>query len=530
MTRARTVAEALDAVLADAPDRPAVVGPSGMLTYAGLDAAADAAAGFLAERGVRPGDRVAAALPNDLDIVVAFHAVARLGAVWVGLGRALARPEKDALLAVARPALVLVDPAGYAAEREPRTTARAPGRPSPLLVDPADPSGDWAAGLRAHAGEPRRPAPDPDLPAAIAFTSGTTGLPRGVVHSQRNLLLPAAALAADRGYDESLRKGDCLPLTILNLVVLTTLLTSAAGGCCVLTDRRDARGVAAWIERESVTVWNGVPALLHSLLHDPEITPERLASLTEVWSGGANCPEELRAAFRDRFGVPVCATYGLTEAPTVVTIDPPGRHIAGASGVPLPHLDVRVVDDEGAPVPTGELGEVLVRAAHAGPWQGAYTPMLGEWTSDGLVSFQGSELRTGDIGRVDGDGWLSIHDRLKLLIMRGGANIYPAEVERVLAQVDGVREAVALGLPDPRLGQRVVAVVEVTQPGATDEETCVAHCRASLARYKVPERVLVLDALPRNAMGKPLRAALPPLFASAPEREDGARTARPRAT
>jgi acyl-CoA synthetase (AMP-forming)/AMP-acid ligase II len=507
--RPRRITEVLDAVLAVDPGRVAVTGPGGSLTYMALDAAADAAAALLAARGVRPGDRVAAALPNDLDIVVAFHGAVRLGAIWVGVGRALAAPEKAALLELARPTVVLVDPATHA-----ELTALGPaaaGGATLLLVDPTDPESAWPVGLRAHTGAPRLAPPDPEAPAAIAFTSGTTGLPRGIVHSQRNLLLPAASLVASRGYGPSLRKGDCLPLTILNLVVLTTLLTSIAGGRCVLTDRRDAVGIAAWLESERVTVWNGVPAQLHTMVHDPAITRERLGRLGEVWTGGANCPEELLTAFREKFELPVCATYGLTEAPTVVTIDPPGGHRPGASGRPLPHLDVTLTSDGGGAARSGEPGEITVRATTSGTWAGAYTPMLGQWTTDGLAPFSGGELRTGDLGVLD-DGWLTVRDRKGLLIVRGGANIYPAEVERVLGQAPGVREAVVLGLPDDRLGQRVVAVAELTAPGATDEAALVAYCRDRLARYKIPERVRTVTALPRNPMGKPRRADLPAMF------------------
>jgi acyl-CoA synthetase (AMP-forming)/AMP-acid ligase II len=506
-----TVTRVLDDALGTDPDRVALVGASRSLTYAELDRAADAAAAALADLGVRPGDRVAASLANDVDIVVAFHGAMRRGAMWVGINGALAPAEKEVLLEAATPVVLLTDV---------DTAARHRDRWRTVPVDPGDAGAEWSAVLAANAGAARGPEPDPDAPAAIAFTSGTTGDPKGIVHSQRNLVLPGRSIVATRGYDETLRKGDCLPLTILNLQVLTSLLTAAAGGCCIVTDRRDARGVAEWLARESVTVWNGVPALLYSMVHDADLDPGLFGSLAEVWTGGAPCPEDLFAAFETRFGVPLRQTYGLTEAPTVVSMEPVGvPHVPDASGVPLPQLDVRVVDDGDRSVATGELGEIVVRGARDGEWADAYTPMVGYWHGDRVEPFGDDDLRTGDIGVFDDAGNLIVRDRKKLLILRGGANVYPAEVERVLERAPGVRAGAVLGVPDPRLGQRVVAAIEVDAERFGDVRDVEDYCRAHLARYKVPDRIVVVDVLPRNAMGKVQRPLLVPLFEPADGRD-----------
>jgi O-succinylbenzoic acid--CoA ligase len=504
MMPARTITEVLDLVLEVDPRRLALVGPSRSLSYEAFDAEADGAAAALRQLGAGPGDRVAVSLPNDVDIAVAFHGAMRLGAIWVGINRNLAPPETDLLLAACQPKVFLADP----------DTAAVHGSRWPVVrVDPADPGAEWALAMAGGAGAGRLPPPDPRAPAAIAFTSGTTGQPKGIVHSQHNLLLPSASLVASRRYDETLRKGDCLPLTILNLQVLTTLLTSAAGGCCILTDHRDARGVAEWINRETVTVWNGVPALLYSMLHDPEIDPKLLTSLIEVWTGGAPCPEELLADFSDRFAVPVRQSYGLTEAPTVVTIDPVGTpHVEEASGVALPHLDVHTRDDHGNRLCPGQLGEIVVGAVHDGPWADQYRPMVGYWKEEVVEPFEGDCLYTGDIGLIDEAGNLFVRDRKKLVILRGGANVYPAEVERTIESLPGVRASAVLGLPDPRLGQRVVAAIEVDPEFSVGPGDVIDHCRARLARYKVPEQVTVVEAFPRNAMGKVQRDRLAGLF------------------
>jgi acyl-CoA synthetase (AMP-forming)/AMP-acid ligase II len=370
----------------------------------------------------------------------------------------------------------------------------------------------WAELLAADVPPPNVDI-DPHAPAGIAYTSGTTGLPRGIVHSQHNLLLPGAVLVAERGYDASLRKGDCLPLTILNLMVLTTLLTAQAGGCCVVMDRRDAEGIAEWIRTQGITVWNGVPAQLYDMARGGEVRPEDLASLTEVWSGGGDCPDSLRQAFDAAFGFALRASYGLTEAPTVVAMDPVGAEwVPGASGRPLPHLLVRALTDAGEEAAEDEPGELCVSAAEDGPWAGEWTPMLGEWRDGAVVPGPPGPLRTGDLGAIDADGWLSVRDRRKLVVVRGGANVYPAEVERVLLTLPGVEAAAVFGIPDDRLGERVAAVVQRSPGCEVGVDDLVAGCRAELASYKVPDRWAVVPALPRNAMGKVIRPALPALL------------------
>jgi long-chain acyl-CoA synthetase len=345
------------------------------------------------------------------------------------------------------------------------------------------------------------------------FTSGTTGSPKGVVHSQRNLLLPAASMVASRGYDETLRKGDCLTLTIQSVLVLTTLLTSTAGGCCLITDRRDGPGLAEWIARERITLWYGVPAQLYSMAHDPDLDPDLLAGLREVWTGGSACRDPIVAAFEARFRVPVRVTYGLTEAPGIVTIDPVGGpHVEGACGVPLPHLDVWIRDQEGRSSPAGQEGEVIVGAVADGPWAGAYTPMLGHWREDGTVDpYPSRPLGTGDIGVQDENSYLFFRDRKALLIGRDGVNVSPAEIERFLDQAPGVRASAVLAVPDDRVGRRLVVAIETTGDFA-GVQSILTYCRAKLARYEVPDDVVVLDALPRNDMGKVELNALVGLF------------------
>ncbi len=490
-----SIARVFDRALADDPAREALVTRSARLTYGELDALADRAAYALADLGVRPGDRVAASLPNEWEVVVAFHGAMRLGAVWVGVNRVLAAPERQYLIDDSGARLLL-------AETEVAATA---ARVTPLEVS------GWRAALDAAPHTPwTGPAVDPFAPAGLAYTSGTTGHPKGAVHSQHNLLLPGAVLVQTRGYGPALRKGDCFAFTILNLAVLTTLLVSQAGGTSIVMDRIDAQGVAEWIERERITTWNGPPALLHSLAERDDITADSLRSLREVWTGGADCPESIRRAFETKFGRPVLATYGLSEAPTVVSIDSPdGLHRPGASGRPLPHLRVRIADEHGATAAPGDTGEIRVSAA-----DDRYRPMLGYWNRPeaSAEALDQGELRTGDLGFLDDQGFLHIRDRAGLLIIRGGANVYPAEVERALADHRHVAAAAVFGVADERLGERVAALIEVRDREAFARDggidAVLDHLREQLARYKVPERIAVVDALPRNAMGKVVRTGL----------------------
>lgn len=484
-----SIATVLRPALAANPDAPAIEAASGIWTYRRLDEQADAAAAALWSLGVRPGDRVAACLPNDLDIVAAFHGTQRIGAIWAGIGEALAAAEQQYLHDLIAPKVVLSGP---------RCLLDTPTR-----VD----TDQWATAQHA----PTAPTVETDFdgPAAIAFTSGTSGRPKAVVHSQRTMLLPGAALVATRGWGPELRKGDSFPLTILNMIVLTTLLTAQAGGCAVIMDRRDVAGVAEWITTRKVTVWNGAPAQLHDLAARPELD---LSSLREVWSGGSDTPDHLREAFAAAHGLVPRVTYGLTEAPSVVSIDPPGADWhPRTSGTALPQYDVAAYDDNGNRLPPGKIGELCLSARIDGPWANLWRPLLGHWTGTGIEPTPAGPVATGDIGSVDANGRLILLDRKKMVIIRGSANIYPLEVERVLDTHPTVRRSAVCGIPHERLGQQVAAVVE-TNGAEVDFTELAAHCRRELAGYKVPEVWSAVESLPTNAMGKVVRTQLSDLI------------------
>ena len=474
----QTVPAALAHAAAAWGEREALVGRHSRYTYAQLAAHVERVAAQLAGRGVRAGDRVAACLPNHPDIVVLFLAAMRLGAVWVGVNRVLAPPERQYILDDAGVAVMIDE-----ADVDPRTFAR-----------------DGLGGAEAALGPV---GIDPFAPAAIAYTSGTTGFPKGAVHSQHNLLLPGAVERADRSYDPDLRQGVCLPLTVLNLIALCPLVTLQLGSCLVCMDRTDPPGLAAWIRDERVATFSAVPAMVHGLLTHPEVTEDDLRPLVRPGVGGADLPDAFRTLYRERFGTEVTIGYGLTEAPTAVTVtDPTAPAIPGEAGVALPQVEIEIVGDDGRVLPAGEEGEVCVVARRSGPWAGVYTPMLGYWNRPDATraALRDGRLHTGDIGVLDAQGHLFIKDRRNDLILRGGANVYPAEVERVLHALAAVEACAVVGYPDEHYGERVAAFVQAASP--VTDDALAAHCRANLAAYKVPDRWIRVEEFPRNAMGK----------------------------
>ena len=482
----------LDRAVEAVPDKTALAGASGRLSFAQLAHEASRAAAALDGLGVRAGDRVAVSLPNDIDIVVALMGIWIRGAVFVGVHTVLAGPEKRYLIADCEPSLYLTaDAAEDAGAR--RVVGLDEWR---SLVADAAPMDPW-------------PDADPLATAAIAYTSGTTGNPKGVMHSQHNALLPGAVAVARGSYDADDVFLCVQPLTILNLQVLNPLTTVQALATCAIADRHDPVSLARWIKQEAVTHFAVVPTVAYDLLTHPEVHPDDLATVIKPRVGGAAMPEAVKLLFEERFGVKPATSYALTEGPTLVTRQDPNLPIIeGSCGRPLPHIQVEVLDDHGQPVPTGEVGEICFGPRHDGPWAGVYRTMLGYWDRPELSAetLRGGLVRSGDLGRFDADGELYIVERRSQLIIRGGNNIYPAEIERVLGADSRVAECCVVGRPDHRLGEAVVAFVQPATGVDVGGEDLVALCRANLAPYKVPDEVCFVEAFPRSPLGKIARA------------------------
>jgi acyl-CoA synthetase (AMP-forming)/AMP-acid ligase II len=509
---AQTVPEALARSTAHRPDAEALVGRHARFTNRELDGSVRRAAAALAAQGVTSGDRVAGSMANHPELVVAFLATMHLGAIWVGVNRNLTVDEQRYLLEDAGVSVFVGDRATATAVRAECTDLR--DLRVVLDAEPGDRESEWAEVLAAaRPGDALDIAIDPFAPAAIAYTSGTTGRPKGAVHSQHNLLLVAAVAMAARPEDE--RIGVLLPLTILNLMILGPVTSVALGACTVCIDRVDPVGLAHWIRDERVSTLSAVPAIIHDLLTHPEVEPADLASLERPGCGGGATPESFRNLYEARFGIRLTTGYGLTEAPTAVTAEDPALPaVPGGSGRALPHVEVTVRDDEDRVLATGAVGEVCVGPSIEGEFAGAYTPMLGYWGRPDATAeaLRDGVLHTGDLGYLTADGDLVITDRKGDLIIRGGANVYPAEVERVLHEEPLVAGCAVVGIPDDRLGERVAAAI-VLAPGAQlTADQLRTRCAGTLARYKVPDVFLFVDELPRNAMGKVVKRLVVPWF------------------
>lgn len=498
-----TIARLLDPLLAEDPNRLALVGRTGRYTVAELDEASTRAAHALRGLGVGAGDRVAASLPNDAAIVVAFLGAMKAGAIWIGMNRPLAGPEKAYMLADAQVALFLGDRGMVDQVAAHRSDL--PDLSRLVVVAPGTDDDEWTALLADASTAPVDVEIDPLAPAAIAYTSGTTGFPKGAVHTQHNLLLPGT-MSARRGLSNpSGVLGVPLPLTILNLLVLGPLAAYQTGMRLVAMDRVDGVGMAEWIAAERITTFAAVPAMVHDLLTNPAVTDDMLASIEAIGVGGADMPDAFRRLYEERFGRRVATGYGLTEAPTSVTAeDPMSPAVPGSCGQALPQVEIHILDDDGNELAPGEVGEVCVGPATTGEHADLYRPMLGYWNrpAESATALRGGLLHTGDVGVLDEGGNLFIKDRKNDLIIRGGANVYPAEVERVLHDDPRVAACAVIGQPDERLGERVVAFVELREGATAAADALVEHCRANLARYKVPDSITFVAGFERTPMGK----------------------------
>lgn len=491
----RSIATLLDAPLTERPDQLALIDDDRTWTYAELDQAIDTTVAALAAMGVQPGSRVAWTLPNCAELPIGFLATQRLGALWLGINQPLAPPEKQFLIDDAEVTHYIATDSVLA---ETTGTAR--------LIRPDE----WLATVAAA--DPERPPVDIDIhgPAAMAYTSGTTGRPKGVVHSQHNLVWPGLITLLTHPVTPDERQGTPLAHTILNMLVLGTVAALTRQSTGVVLHSTRAEDYAADVARFGITRSTIVPTIAHDLVHRDGIDPAQLASLDYVVLGGAATPAPTRRAFAEKFGFRAVAGYGLSEAPTGVVRESLDEPISDmAAGYPMEMFETGIADDDGNLVGPGVEGEICIRATTTGDWAGCWSPMLGYWRRPEATAaaLAGDMLHTGDVGTLDEKGCLAISGRHSELILRGGANVYPAEVEVALGLHPHVDEVAVYGTPDDRLGQRVAAAIvsTVTDP---DLDGIREHAAQHLAAYKIPERIDVLDALPRNSMGKVVKGEL----------------------
>jgi long-chain acyl-CoA synthetase len=457
--------------------------------------------GGLAAAGVGHGDRVAIVCGNNRYFVVSYLAVVGLGAIAVPLNPTSPGPELEAELATVEPVAVIVGPSARAGWDAVDRTA-VPSIEHVVIAEGEVPAG--AVGLADLLAADPLPVVDvdPDDIAVLIFTSGTAGTSRAAMLSHGNLLanIEQGGSVADRTRADDVVYG-VLPLFhIFGLNVVLGLALSA-GATVLLVQRFDPATAVQSIIQRRVTVVPGAPPLWNAFSHFDELPADAFSSVRLALSGASRLSAAVSDRLFERHGLRVQEGYGLTEASPVVTSSAGSPYRAGSVGRVLAGQEVRLVGDDGRDVPTGDAGEVWVRGPNV--FHGYFRDQ--EATDRVLVD---GWLRTGDIGTVDDDGYLYLVDRAKDLIIVSGFNVFPAEVESVLALHPAVHEVGVLGVPHPHDGEAVKAYVVLEAGAELDEDALIEHARDYLARYMCPSKVVFVDRLPRNAAGKLIRREL----------------------
>jgi len=458
------------------------------MSYRALDTASARVAGLLAQRGIGPGERVGVMLPNVPEFAVVYYGVLRAGGVVVPMNPLLKEREVAFYLGDSGARLVFAWH-GFAEAAE--AGAREPGADC-LFVTP----GEFARLLSEvePAAEPIDRAPDDT--AVILYTSGTTGTPKGAELTHSNLTSNVATVVALHSFSERDVLLGALPLFHSFGQTCSMNATIASGATLSLIPRFDAGRALGIIERDGATVFQGVPTMYSALLHHPERESFNTSTLRVCVSGGASLPAEVLRGFEEAFGCTLLEGYGLSETSPVASSNRPDRERRpGSVGVPIDGVQIRIVDENGAEVPIGARGEIVIRGPNV---------MKGYWGRPDATAetIRDGWFHTGDIGVMDEDGYFFIVDRLKDMIIRGGYNVYPREVEEVLYEHPAVREVAVVGVPDPELGEEVAAAVALKEGAAADEDELRDFVKARVAPYKYPRVISFFPDLPKGPSGK----------------------------
>jgi long-chain acyl-CoA synthetase len=485
----------LQGTAATRPDHPAIRLGEASLTYAELDRAARGIATSLRARGIEPGQSVAIMIPNLPEFTQAYYGILYAGCTVVPLNVLLSAPEvtyhlqdSGAKLLFAHP--LFAEPARKGAE----------GAGVPLVVA----AGDGPDSVAGFAAAPPIDAIHPTLPtdtAVVLYTSGTTGKPKGAELTHSNLFINCAVVApkliAFQPDDVAL---GVLPLFHSFGQTCFQNATIAAGGTYSLLPRFTPQDAFATMQAHGVTVFAGVPTMYFALLHH-EGAPAALPGLRICMSGGSAMPVEVMKAFEAKFGVEVLEGYGLSETSPIASFNTPERErTPGSIGYPVWGVEMAILDEKDQPLPDGERGEICIRG---------HNVMKGYLGREDATreTLRGGWFHSGDIGIRDPNGSYRIVDRVKDMIIRGGFNVYPREIEEVLYAHDAIVEAAVIGVAHESHGEEVKAVVVSTDPSLTAEGV-IAWCKERLAAYKYPRIVTFAESLPKGPTGKILKREL----------------------
>jgi malonyl-CoA/methylmalonyl-CoA synthetase len=469
-----------------------------VITYGQLwDSAARVRQG-LHDLGVQPGDRVAIQLPKCLEFLYAHLANLQLGSITIPLNPAYTREEIAYFLADSR-AKVFVTEASHADFALPESP-EFPELKHVVITDSNTGPVSFDSLLTAQPDRTACPAQSNDT-ALIIYTSGTTGRSKGAMLSQANLLATISTLHDIWGHSDQDVLLHVLPIFHVHGLIFAFHGALNAGMEMIIHTKFDPVTTLAAIDKYHCTVFMGVPTMYHRLLQIPNPKEYNLSSMRLWISGSAPLSAATFEHFQQIFGQAVLERYGMSETGINTSNPLNGERKPGGVGLPLPGVAMRIVDPAGKDVNPGEVGEVLVKGKNVfqGYWQ------MPDKTAE---SFIDEWFKTGDLGYQDSDGYLFLVGRSKDLIISGGMNVYPKEIEALLETNPAVLEAAVIGVPDDDLGERVVAVV-VPKPGQTIDLTALtALCQAKLAGYKRPKSIYEIEALPRNTMGKVMKSQL----------------------
>ncbi len=500
------------------PDRDATVLADRRTSYADLDTRASAlAAGLSGTGNVKPGDRAAWIDVNSDRQVEAFFGIARADAVSVPFNYRARDDELAFAIEDSGATVLFVGPKylGAVCELLASQADRLASVETLVAIDGEPPEGWIAYEALLQDGTDPVPGRDGDDTAMILYTAGTTGRPKGVMLTHD--ALTAYPLENVNPADPEFAQRTLLSVPLYHVAGVQVFLSSIYGGrTLVVQPQFDAANWLKLVEQEGVTRATVVPTMLKMAIEHPDFASRDLSSLQILTYGAAPMPHDVIETAIERLpGVRFINAFGQTETGATITALPPDDHdltgdpevVAkrkirlGSIGLPLDDVEVRVVDEDGEQVPVGEVGEIVARGPRL---------MKGYWRRDDATAetMHGGWLHTGDLGRVDGDGYVYLAGRAKDFIKRGGEMVSPEEVESVLREHASVEDAAIIGVPDAHWGESVRAVVVAVSGEVVDEDELVEHCRAKLASFKKPESIVVIDELPRNALGKVLKREL----------------------
>ena len=490
----------LQAAAADRPKHVAIRMDERVLTYAQLDRAARGVATSLRARGIQPGDRVALLIPNVPEFTIAYFGILYAGAAIVPINVLAAAPEVAYFLADSEAKLLIAHPFFAAPAKAGSDEAGVP------LVLAGGGAGKHTLETMAES-EPiaALEATSADATAVILYTSGTTGKPKGAELTHSNLFVNCAfvvpRLLPPQDADHYVALAT-LPLFHSFGQTVIQNGTIAGGGTFTLLPRFDPKKCYEILERDRVTILAGVPTMYFALLHHEQERDYNLSSLKFCMTGGAPMPVEVMSAFERRFAVTILEGFGLSETSPVASftmLERPRK--AGSIGYPVWGVEMGIVDEHDALLPDGERGEIVIRG---------HNVMKGYWKRPDAnkETLRNGWFHSGDIGFRDADGCYFIVDRKKDMILRGGFNVYPREVEEVLYAHPAVAEAAVIGIPHDSHGEEVKAVVALKAGQKASAAEIIAFCKERLAAYKYPRTVEFVEALPKGPTGKILKREL----------------------